>query len=579
MGKLKVLFVSADPSVGRGDRLRIDEEMRAVQERVRASKYRDAVEFAFAPAARPLDLIQALNIHRPHAVHFSGHGTAQGTLQFLGDDGGVRPVSPALLADVFRKVRGRVRLVVLNACSSRPVAQAVTEVVECAVGMSERVLDDTAITFSAAFYGALGFALSVREAFDQGTLTIGLQDQPGAEIPELFARPDVEPAEVILVRGGPQTPCDAALAVVGDELQRNLGSLAGQITHTLNSIPRGDPVPQRPGETRAGFHDRDRRWFAHAMSEVFAGYAQFAVETGGYDAHRLNLAECEEPRRQSAERAYAALDEVEKRLAMYRLRLNGLVDGSHTPERRAEWTSLYSRHAANALAILWCQVLEGWVMLEPGELQVVLVATHHVSKVLRGVTVPQRLAPGVEGAAFALAAAAALHEEKGRLIEEEMRLFAAPAAADKPSTAMEAVVAAGLAWVEGRPSDSVEAFEKALSFPDLPGDQRRFAETSLRYLRDPDRFGGVLGSFLLDVSAGGAAAQAGLRAGDVIIGYNGAPVAEPYELSRLISRTASAPLVQVEVVRDGEPVIRFVPGGASLSARATRLVCADAFAV
>ncbi|HEX6368616.1 MAG TPA: PDZ domain-containing protein [Longimicrobium sp.] len=579
MGKLKVLFVCAEPSVGAGYRLRIDEEMRAVQERVRASEYRDAVEFAFAPAARPLDLIQALNVHHPHAVHFSGHGTQGGTLQFVGDDGEVRPVSPTLLADVFRKVRGRVRLVVLNACSSRPVAQAVTEVVDCAIGMSKPILDDTAITFSAAFYGALGFALSVCEAFDQGTLAIGLQNQPGAEVPELFARPGVDPARVVLVSGGPHTPCDAALAVVRDELQRSLGSLASQITYTLNSVPSGDPVPQRPGEPRASFHDRDRRWFVHAVSDAFVGYAQFALETGGYDAHRLNLAACDELRRRSAEYAYAALDEVEKRLAMYRLRLKGLVDGSHTPERRAEWTSLYSRQAVNALAILWCQVLEGWVMLDPDELQVVLVGTHHLAQVLRGATVPQRLAPGLEGRAFALAASSALHDEKCRLIEEEMRLVDPPAAEEKPSTAMQALVAAGLAWTEGRPADSVAAFEQALSFNELRDDQRGFAETSLCYLRDPDHFGGVLGCYLLDVSGGGAAAEAGLKAGDVIIRYNGAPVAEPYELSRLISRAAGAPLVQIEAVRAGEPIIRFMQGGTSLSARATRLVCADAFAV
>ncbi|HKP76217.1 MAG TPA: CHAT domain-containing protein [Longimicrobiaceae bacterium] len=578
MARLKVLFVSADPSLGAASRLRIDEEMRAVQERVRASEYRDGVEFVFAPAARPLDLIQALNTHRPQAVHFSGHGTDEGTLQFVGNDGGARPVSPRLLADVFRKVRGAVRLVVLNACSSRSVAQAVAEVVDCAVGMSEQIPDDTAITFSAAFYGALGFALSVREAFDQGTLAIGLQDQLGAEIPELFARPTLDLARMVLVSGGPHTPCDAALAVVRDELQRNLGSLAWQISHTLVNVPSGDPVPQRPGEPRAGFYDRDRRWFSHAVSDAFVGYAQFALETGGYEAHRLNLAECDELRRQSAERAYAALDEVEKRLAIYRLHLNGLVDGSHTLERRAEWVSLYSRQAANSLAILWCEVLEVWVILEPDELMVTLVGTH-LSNVLRGVTVAQPLVPGTEGRAFALAASTALHEEKSRLIAEEMLLSGAPAVAAEPSTAIETLAAAGLAWAEGRPADSVAAFEKALSFPDVPEDQRRFAETSLRYLRDPDRFGGVLGSYLLDVSGEGTAAKAGLEAGDVIIRYNGAPVAEPYELSRLISRARGAPLVQVEVVREGEPVVRFVPGGASLSARATRLVCADSFAV
>lgn len=579
MGKLKVLFVASDPEPA-GAPLNIHEEMRSIQERVRASDYRDAVEFAYCVAARPLDLIQSLNIHRPDAVHFSGHGTSEGAFLFTGDMGERRPISPDLMASVFRQVRGKVRLVVVNACGSKPIAQAVSAVVDCAVGMTQSIDDDSASVFSEMFYGALGFALSVQEAFDQGTLGIGVDDLPGIDVPELFTKPGVDPLDVVLVSpDGPRTSCDAARMVLRDELQNDLGSLAWRITHTLTAVPSGDPVPQRAGEPRAAFIDRDRRWFAHAVSDLAAGYAQFELETGGYDAHRLNLAECPEVTRQAAERAYAALDEVEKRLALYRMKLNTLAGASRPPEVRALWTSLYSRQTANALAILWCQVLEGWALLEPDAALATAVVDMLLPQVLRGVAVPGRFAPGREGRSFALHAAAALQGEKVALIQEEMGITPPQPVVNAPATSLQAIVAAGLAWMEGRPDGSVTALEQALTFPDIPPDQKRYAETSLDYLRNPDRYGGVLGTYLLDVDEGGTAAQAGLQAGDVIVAYNATPVTEPNVLSRLISQARGAPLVQVELVRGGERMVRFVKGGASLSARGATLVFGDGFAV
>src|SRR6516165_5603952 len=79
-GKLKVLFLAANP---RSD-LRIDEEIRGIQQRVWSS---GAVEIIPALAARREDLIDLLNRHKPHIVHFSGHGSRLGQIYFVGADG------------------------------------------------------------------------------------------------------------------------------------------------------------------------------------------------------------------------------------------------------------------------------------------------------------------------------------------------------------------------------------------------------------------------------------------------------------------------------------------------------------
>jgi hypothetical protein len=76
MPKIKVLFLAANPTSS--SRLAIDEEMHAIEQKVRASEHRDALVFQSAWAVRPDDLLQLLNQHQPHVVHFSGHGSSKG---------------------------------------------------------------------------------------------------------------------------------------------------------------------------------------------------------------------------------------------------------------------------------------------------------------------------------------------------------------------------------------------------------------------------------------------------------------------------------------------------------------------
>src|SRR5271155_5582266 len=73
MSKTKVLFLASDPF--KTHALALDEEIRAITAKIRSSDYRDAFELIPAFALRPDDLHQLLLQHKPHIVHFSGHGT------------------------------------------------------------------------------------------------------------------------------------------------------------------------------------------------------------------------------------------------------------------------------------------------------------------------------------------------------------------------------------------------------------------------------------------------------------------------------------------------------------------------
>jgi NB-ARC domain/CHAT domain len=203
MRKATVLFFAADPysthPTRPSPRLQLDEDVRRIREKVRAAEYRDALVFDLRLAARPDDLIQALNEMPPQVVHFSGHGRSEG-LVLVGRDGGPRTVSPEALKQLFEVFRGDIQVVVLNACLSLPQAQAIAETVGCAIGTRDKISDEAALTFGASFYRALAFGRSVQAAFDQARVALALDHKGEEDIPQIIAGPGVNPSRIFIVR-------------------------------------------------------------------------------------------------------------------------------------------------------------------------------------------------------------------------------------------------------------------------------------------------------------------------------------------------------------------------------------------
>jgi|tagenome__1003787_1003787.scaffolds.fasta_scaffold20985753_5 TPR repeat protein len=201
--KAKVLFFAADPLSappdGRNPRLMLDEDVRTIRQRVRAATHRDALQFDWRFAARPTDVVQALRESPAEVVHFSGHGGTEG-LVLVGPGGDPQPVSAAALEQLFQVFKGKIRVVVLNACLSLPQAEAIAEVVGCAIGTRRPISDAAAITFGASFYSAIAFGRSVKVAFDQAVAELGMAHPGEEDCPQLVVRKGVDPARLVLVR-------------------------------------------------------------------------------------------------------------------------------------------------------------------------------------------------------------------------------------------------------------------------------------------------------------------------------------------------------------------------------------------
>lgn len=204
--RIKILFLSANPRAT--TRLRLDEEVREIQEWLSRAQYERAVsgsnaqdylELATEWAVRVTDLQFLLQKHRPHILHFSGHGARSSEIILEDQTGSAILVPAEALSRLLSILKDNLRCVVLNACYTQNQASGIAQAIDCVVGMSRTVQDQTAIQFAAAFYQALAFGRTLKEAFALGQIQAQLIGQQDHDVPQLITRVGVDAEEVRLL--------------------------------------------------------------------------------------------------------------------------------------------------------------------------------------------------------------------------------------------------------------------------------------------------------------------------------------------------------------------------------------------
>jgi len=196
--KITVLFFASNPKDS--SYLRLDEEVRSIQEMIRKSEHRDSIIFESRWAVRPLDILQAINELNPDVVHFSGHGSQTSDLILENTDGTAKPVSKEAITQTIMAASDKIRLLFFNNCFSHSQAQSVVQYVDAAIGMTAAVLDSGACVFAAQFYSSIGFGLSVKQAFEQAKGSLMLQNPQEEYTPELYAKNGIELDKMFLVK-------------------------------------------------------------------------------------------------------------------------------------------------------------------------------------------------------------------------------------------------------------------------------------------------------------------------------------------------------------------------------------------
>lgn len=179
----RILILAANPK--NSSRLRLDEELREIEEGLVRAKKRDQFELVQKWAVRPRDLQRAILEVNPCIVHFSGHGTGEDGLALEDDVGEVKLVSATALEGLFELFSAEIECLILNACYSEVQAQAISQHIPYVIGMNKTIVDKAALAFSVGFYDALGAGKSIEFAYKFACNAIHINGMNGHLTPVL----------------------------------------------------------------------------------------------------------------------------------------------------------------------------------------------------------------------------------------------------------------------------------------------------------------------------------------------------------------------------------------------------------
>ncbi len=177
----KILLLSANPQGT--PKVRLDEEMREIEEGLLRAKQRSQFTIETATALRYRDLRRSILRHEPHIIHFSGHGAGEEGLVFEDKTGQAKFVNGEALSGLFELVADQVECVLLNACYSQEQATAIAQHIPYVIGMTNAIGDRAAIEFAVGFYDALGAGKPYERAYKFGCNAIQLAGIPEQHTP------------------------------------------------------------------------------------------------------------------------------------------------------------------------------------------------------------------------------------------------------------------------------------------------------------------------------------------------------------------------------------------------------------
>ncbi|GAA6616709.1 tetratricopeptide repeat protein [Scytonema sp. NUACC26] len=162
-----ILILAANPTDT--SRLRLDKEVREIDEGLRRASKRERFRLEQKWAVRQRDFYRAILDYQPQIVHFSGHGTGVNGIVLEDETDQPVEVNASVLASMFKLFATKgVECVILNACYSEVQAKAISQHVKYVIGMNQEVGDKAAIAFSVAFYDALASGEQMEFAYELG---------------------------------------------------------------------------------------------------------------------------------------------------------------------------------------------------------------------------------------------------------------------------------------------------------------------------------------------------------------------------------------------------------------------------
>lgn len=194
---IKILFLASNPSDT--DALRLDQEARDIEEKIKLSKYKDNIKFISKWAVRVSDVLQAINEEQPNIIHFSGHGSVCGEIALENLIGKMKLITPEAFSSAIATRSDCVKIVLFNACYSEIQAIEIVKHIDISIGMSNSISDEAAKVFAVQFYSSIGFGLPIKQAFDQAIAELKMEGIKEENTPKMHVSEGIDVEQYKLI--------------------------------------------------------------------------------------------------------------------------------------------------------------------------------------------------------------------------------------------------------------------------------------------------------------------------------------------------------------------------------------------
>ncbi len=238
IGKTTVMFVAAEPKGV--SPIRLGAEFRRIVQQVKRQDPSRRLRFYSLWATQLDDLIEAMHEEKPTVVHFSAHGTPEGGLVLEDLDESPKVVEAEDLGSLFGQYGKAVRVVILNSCYSKAIAEEIAKYVDVVIGMNDGIGIEAAIEFSTGFYRGLASRKSLQDCFDMGVTEPKVKGLEGSQIPTLHSRPGVRPWHVFVQSEAEdgskssRTAITAADVEIGGTFAEGMSTDSGRVAHSTH---------------------------------------------------------------------------------------------------------------------------------------------------------------------------------------------------------------------------------------------------------------------------------------------------------------------------------------------------------
>ncbi len=172
---IKVLLAGANPIDT--NKLNIEKEFDEIRRVIEESDEGDRFEICIPTENTIAGMVEALVKFQPDIFHFAGHGgilEASTTRDMFLEDksGGAAPLTGENLQKIFQGSSLRLKLMILNACTTGDIGKKVKPFADGVISMREEIMDVNAVDFSRLFYLQYAKDGDVESAFEVANAAI-----------------------------------------------------------------------------------------------------------------------------------------------------------------------------------------------------------------------------------------------------------------------------------------------------------------------------------------------------------------------------------------------------------------------